>query len=192
MKTINFSLWLLLLLHQTGLFAETVYKGTDASGNIIYSDQPLKNGKPIELAPIPTFTPPPLPTQAQVPVEPKKQGVTEYKISILQPGDRQTFTNDIQTIDVKLSIAPTLDTSDQIRIILNDQVYGIFKSDSPIQIKDLARGSYRLKAEIPSQNSQDPPKGQSATIIFYQQRAIDRATVGPNLAPQAPIAPRGP
>ncbi len=167
---------LALVLYGPALLADVVYKAVDANGKVIYSDQPLENGKQIDVTPAPSYTPPPLPKTSSVPtqpMEPPTHEVKNYQISIVQPQNHETFSTAIDTIDVKLALTPALQPNDQVRILLNDQQYGQLYSSPDIQLRQLSRGAYQLQAQVIGGLDQSV-KGKSDAITFYQQRAMVR------------------
>lgn len=161
---------MVLVLCVQALHAQTIYKGTDAKGNTVYSDQPLQNGKPIELPPLPTYAPPPLPIENSQPaLETSSNEVKEYKVSIIQPTDGNTFSTSVDNIDVQLLVEPQLQGNDQLRLIVNGQNYGS-STTTTFVLTHLARGSYSMHAQVLSQDGKTV-KGKSETITIYQQRA---------------------
>lgn len=162
---------LLLMLITLTSFAHTFYKGKDASGKIIYSDQPLENGQPVEIKETPTYSTPPISTTSEKTTSAQSTSkVKEYQISIVQPQNEQTFTTDIETIEVKLSITPELDKTDKIRLYLNGQPSKELYSSPAITLARLDRGSYQLKAEVINENSPTIVKGKSSVVTFFQKR----------------------
>lgn len=157
-----------LVLYAQALYAQTVYKGTDAQGNVIYSDKPFPNSQRIEIAPIQTFTPPPLVAPPPV-LENQRQGVT-YQISIVEPADQETFPHSTSTISVTLSVSPPLQRGDHIILFVNGEPYGPPSTVPNFELRNLYRGAYQLEAEIVSPNDRRP-KAKSNTITIYQQRA---------------------
>lgn len=167
MKKYPFLLPIVLVLYAQAPFAETVYKGTDASGNTVFSDKPLPNGEKIEIAPAQTYAPPPTST---VPQEAETASI-EYQVNILEPMDQETFPHSTASIPVKVEISPPLEGGDQIRLLVNGKPYGAASATPAFELTELSRGAYQLKAEIISPQDPAHPKAQSSTITIYQQRA---------------------
>lgn len=157
--------WVALLLVQP-CFAQVVYKGIDPKGNVIYSDKPFPNSTPVTLAPLQTYSAPPVtPTTINTPIKaPEKQ----YVVTILTPTNDQMIGHEFQTVDVTLLIEPHLNHTDHVELLLNGESYGIYDSNS-MQLKDLPRGAYRLQANIISGGA-NKVIAQSPAVTFYQQR----------------------
>lgn len=161
----------MLALTAQAALAETVYRGTDSDGNVIFSDQPLPNGQRIEIQPAQTYSSPPLPkTNPSNNSTSKQVQETRYEINILEPQNNQTLTTDIQSVPVALSVVPNLQKGDKIRLLVNGKQYGALTDSLNITIDRLDRGSYQLKAEVVSEADPSKIKGESNSITFYQRR----------------------
>ncbi len=192
MKALQIIFSLLLVLYAQAVKAETVYKGTDKQGNTIYSDQPLENGEKITVTPTPSFSLPPLsPTQTQTEQE-ATTPVVNYNLSIIAPKDQETFTNDIRSITVNLALTPKLQAGDKIHLVINGEPFGEYSESLTFTLNEFPRGAYKIQAVITAENEAKIIKAQSNTITVYQQRAIAKRNVAPQLAPQAPMAPQAP
>ena len=134
------------------------------------------------------FSLPPLPTQQQE-VAP---AIVDYKLSIISPQDQQTFTNDITAIPVHLALTPKLQPGDRIHLVINGEPFGEYSESLEFVLKEFPRGAYKIQALITAEAEPNTIKAQSNTITVYQQRAIAKRNVGPQLAPQAPMAPQAP
>ena len=151
------------------LHAETVYKGTDANGNIVFSDHPFPNSKAIDVAPVQTYSTPPVSTSLE-PAPTAQALPLSYKINIVQPSNAQFFTHEIQSIDVNLSMEPQLQSTDSIVVMLNDKPYGTYDSTSGIKLINLPRGAYQLHVNVVSKSDTKKIISQSSNVTFYQQR----------------------
>ncbi|MBS0286376.1 MAG: DUF4124 domain-containing protein [Proteobacteria bacterium] len=189
MKTLIKLMLYLLVLYAQAVSADAVYKGTDKEGRTIYSDQPIENGEKITITLPPTFNLPKAPAHE---TKTTTAEVVDYKISIIEPHDQQTFTNDIRQVEVKLALTPNLQAGDRINLMVNGKPYGHYSQGLTFTLHDFPRGAYKVNAIITSEQDPDKVKAQSSTIIFYQQRAIAKRDVAPQLAPQGQMAPQAP
>lgn len=174
----TFLLLILLCIHLNGYAA--IYKGTDPSGRTIYSDQPLPNGKEVEVQSLPTYTPPPLPETVTTPAETEE---INYQVQILEPMNDQTFTTDIQKVTVRVSLTPELQEGDSVILLLNNQPYGSNDKTLNFYFENLARGSYELQAQVV--NAEGKVKAKSETITFYQKRNFINRNL--NTFPKPPV-----
>jgi len=190
MKNIIYGI--VLLLVSPALLAESVYKGTDANGNVIFSDQPIQNGQKIKVQPLSTYSPTPVPAENTDTQDNNKNVPVVYELNIITPTNEQNFTNDIVHIEVQLAILPKLQAHDAVRLILNGQPFGEIAHATTFHLNNLSRGIYKLSAEIVSLEDPSTIKAHSDTITFFQQRSVDSNANGNMLAPQAPKGPQAP
>ncbi len=166
MKVIHYSFLGALVFFTQALCAD-VYKGTDSSGKTIYSDKPFENSEKIEVELSPTYTSPPIntklePTQKETPIS--------YQLSIIAPIQDQTFTTDIRSIDVKVSVTPALQKGDKIQLLLNGQPHGSPSDATTFTLESLFRGAYTVQAQVIREEHPGSPLATSPTVTFYQRR----------------------
>lgn len=191
MKQLSYFILPVLVFFAQALGAETVYKGTDANGRTIYSDQPFPNSEKITITITPSTQSAPTPQVQTQPTKAHEEKIN-YTIRIVEPTDQQTFGNEITAIEVKLNVTPKLSPKDRIHLEVNGQPFGEFSQATNFMLSQFPRGAYRIKAIITTADDLKTPIAQSDSITIYQQRAIARRDVGGNLAPQAPMAPQAP
>jgi hypothetical protein len=166
MKVIYYSFLCALVFYTQALCAD-VYKGTDSSGKTIYSDKPFENSEKIEVELPPTYTTPPVKTT----IEPnKKETPVSYQLSIVAPTQDQTFTTDIKSIDVLVSVTPALQKGDKIQLLLNGQPHGAPSDATTFTLESLFRGAYTVQAQIISEAHPGAPLATSSSVTFYQRR----------------------
>lgn len=163
----NHYITLITLVFFTQALSADVYKGTDSSGKTIYSDKPFENSEKIEVDLSPTYSSPPVNTKLE-PTQKNTKPIA-YQVEILQPTQDQTFTTDINSISVKVSVTPALQKGDKIQLLLNGQPHGEPSETTTFTLESLFRGAYTVQAQVISSNSQSP-LATSATVTFYQKR----------------------
>ncbi len=179
MKRLLLSFLLLLVLYAQAVIAETVYKGVDKQGNVIYSDKPLPNGEQI------TVTPPPpieMPTVKETTTQTQSTVVDpnlNYKLAIVSPLNHETFPHSTKDVEVKLSLTPELLPGDRINLIVNGKPYGEYTEGLSFILKEFPRGAYTISAVITSEKDPEKVKAQSDSITYYQQRAIAKQAPPP-------------
>jgi hypothetical protein len=167
--------WVLVLIASVAV-AETVYKGKDAAGNTIYSDQPVSNGKAIEITvPPPVYTPPV--TQTINTGDTSVPAPVKYTVLISEPQNDQTYNTDQENIQVKLSIEPALKEDYKIRLFLNASPFPTLYDSPTITLDRLSRGAYQLQAQIVSKNDIEHPVAQSDVVMFFQKRTTINKSV---------------
>lgn len=164
MKSVSSILIIALVFCTQALFAADVYKGTDSSGKTIYSDKPFAGSDKIEVNTPQTYTSPPV---TQIIDTNKKAVPITYQVSITSPIQDQTFTTDIKTIEVNVSVTPPLEKGDKIQLLLNGQPEGAPSEATTFTLQSLFRGAYRVQAQVISNST---PVAQSPEVTFYQRR----------------------
>ncbi|MGD9591979.1 MAG: DUF4124 domain-containing protein [Candidatus Berkiella sp.] len=191
MKKLTFTCLSLFVLYAQTAHAQTVYKGVDKQGNVVFSDNPIQGGEKITITPPPPVTMPAV-KEIQTTQTTKKDEAVDYKLSITSPQNQQTFNNDVTVVPVLLSLSPKLQPGDRINLIVNGKPYGNYSENLSFELKDFPRGAYTVNAVITSEKDPAIIKAQSDSVTFYQQRAIAKRDVAPNLAPQGKMAPQAP
>lgn len=156
------------------LLAETVYKSTDAQGNTIFTDSPTPDSQKIEIQPAQTYNLPPRQEEAQEPNESNDLPTdTHYKVKILSPENKHTFSTDIHSFTLSLSVDPALKDNDKIQVLLNATPLNSLYDTTEITVTPdvrLSRGSYQIQARVVSENDPSKIKGESGTVTVYQFR----------------------
>ncbi|MGE3318372.1 MAG: DUF4124 domain-containing protein [Candidatus Berkiella sp.] len=170
MKHFNYTLLtaVALVFFSTAPLAE-VYKGKDSQGNIIYSDKPFTGAEKVDVELSPTYTAPPITTKLEAT---KKAEPIAYQLSILSPSQDQTFTNEITTITVSVSISPGLQQGDKIQLLLNGQPHGAPTDATSFTLDSLYRGAYTVQAVVINEANPNVPLAKSNDVTFYQKRPM--------------------
>ena len=158
--------------------ADTIYKQTDAQGNITYTDTPQKDAQtiivPAESPPTitsstPASSPPPTMPAAPggSPASLAQPGATETAIptaimddtrtpytsfSLVSPVDQQTFQNQ-RLIPVEVSMVPALQLGDKVQLNVDGNPYGALVAGTQLTIGQLDRGSHTVSAALFSKDN---------------------------------------
>lgn len=139
---------LLLTLFVFSSHAE-IYKGTDAEGNVTYSDEKSPNSTEIKVPEITT-----IPMPKPKPKEPKKEEKEEEKpyesFLIKSPVDDETIRTPLRDIVVTLSIKPELDLKQQhsINVYIDGFIVAEKAEELTLPIPNVVRGSHEVRAEV--------------------------------------------
>jgi hypothetical protein len=158
------------VLLATSLWAQTtqVFKWTDGSGNVHFTDKPHPGAEEI---PLPSAQPsssaqPPNPTPIKQEAQGADEQVTAYQnISIVQPSEQETIRNSQGYISVILDIQPKLMPGDKVQMIYDGAPVGEPLATTVIALQDVHRGSHTLAAQILDGDGNLLMK--SATITIY-------------------------
>ncbi len=175
MKNIRFK----SLLLSTALFAfiaqADLYKGRDAEGNVVYSDQPFDNAE--------VFTPPSL-SIFDAPKAEKKQKKTvtekeksvEFKYTdfdIISPKNNQTIWDEPQ-LTVSLLLKPNLNTAEghTTWLLMDGKAIVQNSTSTSLQIGRADRGAHQLQAQV--RNKEGKVIVRSRSIIVHVKNTVVR------------------
>ena len=150
-----------------------LYKGLDAEGNVVYSDQPFNNSE--------KFTPPSLSVIASPKVAPEKKVAeaeepAEFKYTdfdIVSPKNNETIW-DAPQIPVSLGLKPGLNTAEgHTAWLLMDGKVIVKNSDSTsLQIGRTDRGAHQLQAQVRDKEGKIVVRSRS--IVIHVKNTVVR------------------
>lgn len=166
--------------------AASVYRTTDAQGNVVFTDKSVDNAERVDLEPL-TVVPAvgvdvaPPPTQRAEPAASRAgQPFMPYStFRIAAPEDGQTLpTGAAGNVQVRLAIEPTLREDNQVRLLVDGVVSQSALNSSAFMLTNLDRGEYTLVAELLDAAGQ--VRHRSAPVTLYVQRASVNLPANPN------------
>lgn len=165
--------WLLLFLLTLPVVAG-IYKSIGPEGQVIYSDQPVQGAEKVNVDPVQTYTPPPLPKEPfsdkAEPAEPAPESEGYQDFSIVQPGDYETIWSNEGTVSVALSLQPTLKPGDEFKLVLDDHQVIAQGRSSVVQLQNIDRGTHKLHAVIVDASGKELTR--TTTTTFHLRRTI--------------------
>ncbi|TDV49284.1 uncharacterized protein DUF4124 [Pseudomonas graminis] len=141
------ALCLLLSVSQTVL-AE-VYTYIDANGNRVFTDQPHRNAKKVDIAPTNRVDQPTqAPTRASKP-KPAASPIFHYQLlRILAPEPDSTIRDIEGNLNVTVSNEPELQPDHLYRLLLDSKPYGEPTRSPVFPLTNIDRGTHQLSVEI--------------------------------------------
>ena len=172
-----FSIALLITLSANSI-AE-VYKRTNPDGSVEFTDIPdSAKEKPVEMEPLPTFTPPLVRPQrpAREPTD-----LTRYdSVAITSPVNDATLRDNTGNVSVTVTVSPTLRANHRVVLLLNGKQMDESSSGS-FQLTNIDRGSHQLQAKV--QDAKGKTLLSSDTITFHLHRTSILHRPGATTAP---------
>jgi len=164
----------LMGLAATGLAADTqVFRSVDAQGNVVFTDTPGANAKPVDIqAPSTVQAMPPAPraeTPAAAPNDP--QVFAGYQAMVItQPENGAGLNNGGGDVDVSVSLVPPLrtDLGHGLTIALDGKPVLQNSARMNVALADVDRGEHTLEAFVVNASGQ--VVFQSAPVRFSLQR----------------------
>ncbi|MFC3284091.1 DUF4124 domain-containing protein [Litchfieldella rifensis] len=167
--------------------ATTVYRSTDAQGNVVFSDQPDQGAEPVELEPltvVPSLEPdvvaPAGESRAGAPRSDTAAPFMPYSVfRIASPSNEETLpTGYAGNVQVELRIEPELREDHQVRLLLDGEVSQSAMHTSAFMLTNLERGEHVLQAELLDTSGE--VRHRSAPVTLYVQRASVNLPQNPN------------
>ncbi|MBB3230806.1 DUF4124 domain-containing protein [Halomonas stenophila] len=171
--------------------AETIYRTTDAQGNVVFTDDPDRGGEAVELDPL-TVVPsrevraPSLSPVVQGEEAPSAAGTAPGQpfmpydmFSILAPENQATLpTGAAGNVQVRLGIQPALREDHRVRLLLDGRVSQSAMHTDTFLLSNLNRGEHQLQAEL--LDATGAVRHRTAPLTLYVQRASVNLPQNPN------------
>jgi hypothetical protein len=173
-------LCLLGLALAQGALATTIYRTTDAQGNVVFTDDPERGGEPVELAPLTVI---PSRDERRQAEPPRVEGVTPrvneapgqpfmpYDTFRIQspPHGADLPASYAGNLQVELDIEPPLRPDHRVRLLVDGRVSQTAMHTRAFMLTNLERGEYVLQAEL--LDAQGQIRHRTAPVSLYVQRA---------------------
>ncbi|GMQ88996.1 MAG: DUF4124 domain-containing protein [Gammaproteobacteria bacterium] len=158
-----------LLVWTAGLSA-AVYKSVDAQGNVVYSDEPVGNGKPVDLPPLSTI-PPPKYTPRQPSAKPDEPGSAYSKISIVSPTQEATLRDNTGAVPVSAGLEPALNSAagHRFQFYLDGQTQGEPTKSSQIVIANVDRGAHNVAVAVVDGKGKEVTRSSPVQFFLHRQ-----------------------
>jgi hypothetical protein len=139
----------LLMLLSVSATAD-VYTYIDAAGNRVFTDQPHKNAKRVEILPSnSTSGTPPRHSAPGSPTKPKPKPMFRYQLlRILVPEPDATVRSANGELIVTASSDPALQPGHSYRLLVDGQPYGAAGRSPVFPLTNIDRGTHQLSVEI--------------------------------------------
>lgn len=176
--------WLVLLLFTLPVVAG-IYKSIGPEGQVIYSDHPVQGAKEVDVDPVQTYTPPPVPKQSlpdkAEPTEPAPESASYQNFSIVHPSDNETIWSNRGIVPVALSLQPALKPGDEFQLVLDDHHVIARGRSATVQLQNIDRGTHRLQAVIVDASGKEV--AHTNTTTFHLRRTIAKRPAPPSSGP---------
>ncbi|MCG6658880.1 DUF4124 domain-containing protein [Halomonas campisalis] len=179
-----------LMMTTSSALATTIYRTTDAQGNVTFTDQPDRGGEAVELAPLTV-----VPSRGEVrraeparvegreasrPDQPPGQPFMPYDtFRIVSPGHEETlpvgYAGDVEVV---LAIEPALREDHRVRLLVDGEVSQSAMHTSAFMLTGLYRGESVLQAELLDASGE--VRHRTEPVILYVHRASVNLPQNPN------------
>ena len=163
-----------------------VYKTVDSLGNVVYTDEPGGDARPVKLPPLSTVPPPDYKAAAQPPAQAEQSAESDYQqVKIISPGQDETVRDNTGAVPVNVVTKPDLNSEagHRLRYYLDGQVQGKPTPSGQIIFDNLDRGTHTVEAAVVDSAGQELMR--SSSVRFY----LHRQSVNFPRGPSAPAPP---
>lgn len=145
-----------------------IYRWTDESGTVIYSDQPRQGAEAVKLPGVTSYTGPQLPTTTRsADTAQEQQEFNQYSLfKISSPANDATIRENTGRVDVTLNIEPALKQGHKVVYELSGQQFRVEGTSHTFNNVD--RGTHTLKAFIA--DAEGKPLTPVETTTFHLKR----------------------
>lgn len=159
------------MLASSGAAMAAVYKSVDAQGNVVYTDEPQGNAKPVDLPPLSTV-PPPRSLNQVPPEESADKGESVYEtISIITPANDDTIRDNTGNVAVSIAVEPALKRSagHRFQYFLDGQTEGEPKASDRIVLQNLDRGAHTVEVAVVDSSGTELLRSPANRFYLHRQ-----------------------
>ena len=128
--------------------AAEIYKTVDKDGNVVFSDQPADDAKPVSIGPTNSMGPPSGASRPAAPEGSSEPTAAYYEsLDITSPEDGSTINNPVGNVLVQFNLSPQLRDGDTTRLLI-DGVPGGIPADGGLLAPTNSRGEHRLEVQV--------------------------------------------
>ena len=125
-----------------------VYTYIDAQGNRVFTDQPHKNAKRVQVQPsnrvtLPAAAPPPAPART-----PPRKAIHYEMLRILAPAPDAAISQASGNVVVTVTSEPALQPGDGYRLVLDGRSVGEPQNSPVLEMNNVDRGTHQVGVEI--------------------------------------------
>ncbi|MCP5019272.1 MAG: DUF4124 domain-containing protein [Ketobacter sp.] len=175
--TRTFAIFSILALFSLQATAATVYKYTDESGNLVFTDEPTEGAEKMDVKPVATIPAIPVPaadtSDTTTPTEFKYD-----KVTIITPSNDEHFINNGGQVSVQVALSPALRKNDKLQLKFNGTNHGKLQRSPSFKLDNLDRGEYATQVVVVDNKGKEI--GSSETVTFY----VKRSAAGPKKSPK--------
>lgn len=142
-------LLLLLLLLPWAAEAQTIYKSTDAQGNVVYTDKPPAEGMTSEEVELKRLNTAPAPeVQPARPAAADTEAESQPSVSIVAPADQAVIPmGAVGNFNVQASVTPPLGSGERLQLRVDGTASGDPQAGTSWSLRNVFRGGHDLSIE---------------------------------------------
>jgi len=163
-----------------------VFKWTDSSGVVHFSDTPHPGAKTIDVPGIQKFSTPPAQGaagSAAAPPPAPSAAMHEYTtLAITQPIQDETIRNNQGYVPIIISVEPELQSGDLLQVMFDGKAIGKPQSGKLFALNEIDRGTHTISVQVIGEDG--TVLSSSEEVTFHMQRP--RVGMVPGTVPRPP------
>jgi len=177
-----------------GLFSVTasaaIYQSVDKDGNVVFSDEPGTDAKPVELPPLPTYTAPKHKPVSQPTPASGEQATTYESLVIQQPAQDATLRDNTGMVSVSAALEPKLNSAagHRFQFYLDGAAAGGPVTSPSFSFDNVDRGAHQVEVAVIDSSGNELKR--SGSVRFYLHRETVNSPTRPKPTPLPTRPPR--
>lgn len=172
----------------SGSLSAEIYRTVDEQGNVVFTDTPAVNSKPVELGPASTYSPPPQisTTQTRTPDTEESETTFYSALRIVRPAEEETIRDNTGNVSVSLEIEPALlvQAGHRVQFFLDGEAIGAPSSVLKTSFANVDRGEHQVEAAVIDVSGEPILRTSSVRFFLHRYSIIN--------APNRPAASAAP
>lgn len=172
MKNIIFKSLLISACLYTCVASAALYRGTDAEGNVVYSDTPFEDAEKFTPPPLSVMDAPKVAADSKTEVDDEPAEFKYLSFDITSPTNNQTIRNE-PDVTVSLNLKPGLNSEEGHAVWLLVDGKPVIKSSQSLVLKlgRLERGAHKLQAQIRDKQGKIVVRTRVTVVFIHQTSA---------------------
>lgn len=146
-------LLLVLLLSSGATMADSIYRTTDAEGNVVFTDAPNANSRPaepVEIQRTNTVRPPQMttPRADDSDTATEEPEAPEYTVTITSPANETSFPMGPGNFSVNVRVSPALKKYEGLQLFMDGEPQGSPQRDTMWDLTNVFRGQHDITVGV--------------------------------------------
>jgi len=149
-----------------------VYKTVDEHGNVVYTDDPVGHGEPVNLPPLSTVPPPRYQT-----VSPAQTGKAEARpayyqqLTIMSPTQDETVRDNPGNVTILAGVNPELniEAGDRLQFYLDGKPVGEASEAEKVTIPNVDRGAHTVAVAVVDTAGKELKRSDEVRFYLHRQ-----------------------
>lgn len=158
------------------------FKCKGSKGEVVFSDQPCKDGEKIELKPVQTYTPAPLPQVSERPPEaagkagkaPAAKAAGYDQILITAPLANEEIRDNAGTVTVSVALKPSLQDGHRLRLLFDGKEVAAPGGSQSWDLQDVERGEHTVQVEVLDQAGKRLQSSDTVKFAVHRRSLLNK------------------